>query len=132
MSKEIYIYDINDYKMINNIYINYSVDNKYNETSIILLRNLHCYQGNCNKEIVLISLSDIKDIKYENFDMDFINLKRSSFLCPTKFLKLNNNNLIIFSEYTIYICLFMKPFDFKPIKDLKNKYTQITYFLLNY
>ena len=111
MSKEIYIYDINDYEMINNIYINYSVVNKYNETSIILLRNLHCYQGNCNKEIVLISLPDIKDIKYENFDMDFI---------------------IIFQKHTIYICLFMKPFDFKPIKDLKNKYTKITYFLLNY
>ena len=118
--KIINIYDINDYEKLNTIYINNSFVNKYNETSIILLRNLQFYQGNCNKDIVLINLSDVKDIKYQNFHMDFINLKSSNFFCPTKFLKkLNSNELIIFSEHIIYVCVFMKPFDFKPIEDLK-------------
>ena len=120
-SKYISIYDINDYeKLLNTIYINHSFVNKFNETSIILLRNLQSYHVYCNKDIILINLSDIKDIKYQNFHMDFINLKSSSIFCPTKLLKLDSNELIIFSEYIIYVCVFMKPFDFKPIEGLLN------------
>lgn len=110
-SNTIFIYNINDYKILQKIGSNIEYINKYNDKIIIASNKI--------KDIILYNLSDINNIQYEIFCFNLRDYcfgeNIIKFIC-----KFRHKTILILANYYLFIAEFPRNFNFKPIAQKKN------------
>ena len=99
-SNTIFIYSINDYKILQKIESGIKLINKYNGNIIITI--------NKKEEMILYNLSDLNNIKYQKFINKFVGYDMS--LC-----KLDDKRIITMDWDNLYILELPDKFTFEPI-----------------
>jgi hypothetical protein len=109
--KYIELYDINNYKYLKDIEIKNDNISKYDENIIIAVNFFE------EKNLLIYNLSDINNIRYQAFKLDFISFtyyrRQFCYYFNTPIYKLKNRKLFIMFDDKAYIVEFLRPFDFK-------------------
>ena len=109
-SKTIFIYSINDYKILQKFESNLQSINIYNDNFLIV--------SNKVEGIILYNLTDLNNIEYQIFISKFVDIYDIS-LC-----KLDDKRIIIVSWDNLYIAELPDKFNFKPISFTKKRNTE--------
>ena len=114
-SNTIFIYSIDDYKLLNKISINVKFFNKYDENSIIIIDD--------NNQIILYDISEINNIKYCIFK--YQNFKKYMDLSGASICKLNNKKIALGLYREVFIFEISGKIDFSPFNSIKNNNEEI-------
>ena len=108
-SNIIFIYSINDYKMLQKIESELKLINKYNDNIIIAINKIGV--------ITLYNLSDLNTIKCQNFICKFF--KRYFYRSDISICKLDNRRIIIVAWDELFLVELPDKFSFEPISLIK-------------